>query len=184
MESIDAVLGMVAVGSCRVGLDEVDILGEFGGELKDEAPLSNGSLTVLADAVAVGRECERAFARTAAAPFSAVSSFSASAAAASRISSRRGSGATLLAGFGARTRSVVGEVESATMIRPWTCMLRLAVGDEGGCRLGRATVVWLEEGSWRASGLVGARTGSEAVWVRCSRAASSSSFDSLEAICA
>jgi hypothetical protein len=119
VESIDAVLGMVAVGSCRVGLDEVDILGEFGGELKDEAPLRNGSLTVLADAVAVGRVCERAFARAAAAaPFSAISSFSASAAAASRISSSRGSGATLLAGFGARTRSVVGEVELATMVRP------------------------------------------------------------------
>jgi hypothetical protein len=120
VESIDAVLGMVAVGSCRVGLDEVDILGEFGGELKDEAPLSNGSLTVLAVAVGVGRGCERAFARAAAAPFSAISSFSASAAAASRISSSRGSGATLLAGLGARGRSVVGEVESATMIRPWT----------------------------------------------------------------
>lgn len=115
MESIDAVRGMFAVGSCRVGLDEVDMLGEFGGEeLKDEAPLRNGSLTVLAVAVAVGRGCERAFARAAAAPFSAISSFSASAAAASRISSRRGSGAALLAGLGARTRSVESEVESAT----------------------------------------------------------------------
>ena len=185
MESIDAVRGMFAVGSCRVGLDEVDILGEFRGEeLEDEAPLRNGSLTVLAVAVVVGRECERGFARAAAAPFSAISSFSASAAAASRISSRRGSGATLLDGFGALTRSVEGEVESATMVRPWACMLRLVEGDEGGCRLGTATGLWLEEDSCMASGLVGARTGSETVWVRCSRAASKGFGDSLEVICA
>jgi hypothetical protein len=101
VESIDVVRGMVAGGSCREGLDEVDILGEDGGELVNETPLRNGSLVVLR--VAIGREC--ACACEAAAPFSAISSFSASAAAASRISSSRGSGAARLAGLGTRTRS-------------------------------------------------------------------------------
>jgi hypothetical protein len=83
VESMDVVRGIVAGGSCRDGLDEVDILGEGGGELNTETPLRKGSLTVLR--VAIGREC--ACACEAAAPFSAISSFSASAAAASRISS-------------------------------------------------------------------------------------------------
>ena len=103
VESIDVVRGIVAGGSCREGLDEVDIVGEVGGELVRETPLRKGSLTVLG--VTIGREC--ACACEATAPFSAISSFSASAAAASRISSSRGSGAARLAGSGTRTRSVV-----------------------------------------------------------------------------
>ena len=101
VESMEVVRGMLAAGSCRGGLDEVDILGEDGGELVDERPLRNGSLAVLR--FAIGRE--RACACEAAAPFSAICSFSASAAAASRISSSRGSGAARLAGLGTRTRS-------------------------------------------------------------------------------
>ena len=101
VESMEVVRGMFADGSCREGLDEVDILGEDGGELVEERPLRKGSLAVLR--VAIGRE--RACACEAAAPFSAISSFSASAAAASRISSSRGSGDARLAGSGTRTRS-------------------------------------------------------------------------------
>lgn len=83
VESIDVVRGILAGGSCREGLDEVDMLGEDGGELDNEAPARKGSLAALR--FAIGREC--ACACEAAAPFSAISSFSASAAAASRISS-------------------------------------------------------------------------------------------------
>lgn len=54
VESIEVVRGLVAGGSCREGLDEGDMLGEDGGELNKETPLSKGSLTILR--VATGRE--------------------------------------------------------------------------------------------------------------------------------
>lgn len=106
---MEPVRGMIVGGSCRDGLEEVDIVGEVGGELVKGALLRNGSLTVLA--VALGR----ANGGEASVPFSAISSFRASAAAALRISSSRGSGTALLAGLGGRTRSRMRGVESATV---------------------------------------------------------------------
>ena len=163
VESMDVVRGIVvAGGSCREGLDEVDIVGEVGGELVNETPLKKGSLAVLGDAIG----CECACACEAVAPFSAISSFSASAAAASRISSSRGSGAARLAGLGTRTRSGLYGVDSTTSAWPWTWALRLAEGDEGCCGLetaGAVMVLRLLLGSTKASGLVGRRTGSETV---------------------
>lgn len=114
VESIEPVRGIFAGGSCRDGLEEVDIVGEVGGELVKGALFRNGSLTVLA--VTVGR----ADGRDASEAFSAISSFRASAAAASRISSSRGSGAALLAGFGGRGRSRMRGVESAMVGLPCT----------------------------------------------------------------
>lgn len=55
VESIDVVRGILAGGSCREGLDEVDMLGEDGGELDDETPARKGSLAALR--VAIWREC-------------------------------------------------------------------------------------------------------------------------------